>query len=110
MPTMLENALALRAIGPVFPCEPRGKRPLGSLAPHGCHDATRDESQIRAWWAAAPDANVGLATGPDSVDVLDVDAKGIEAVVELEGRLCDLPRTPVAETPGGGFHYFFKPC
>ena len=27
---------------PVFPCEPRGKRPAGRLVPHGLKEATTD--------------------------------------------------------------------
>lgn len=55
----------------VFPCIPRTKRPLGGLVPNGVLDASNDESQIRAWWAAKPDANVAIATGPSGLSVVD---------------------------------------
>lgn len=59
---------------PVFPIQPRGKRPLTS---HGFKDATLTLDQICAWWTATPDANIGLPTGGE-FDVIDVDgATGI---------------------------------
>src|SRR5687767_9286208 len=58
----------------VFPCEPRGKRPLGRLVSHGLKEASTDPEQIRAWWAAEPDGNVAIATGSISgLFVLDLD-------------------------------------
>jgi hypothetical protein len=57
----------------VFPCVPRTKRPLGGLVPNGVLDASIDESQVRAWWTAKPDANVAIACGPSGLSVLDCD-------------------------------------
>ena len=70
----LKAALDYAARGlPVFPCDPRGKRPLTA---NGFKAATRDEAQIRAWWQRQPDAMIGLPTGHASgVFVLDIDAK-----------------------------------
>ena len=61
----------------VFPCEPRGKKPLTR---NGFKDATTDLEQITAWWTATPDANIGLPTG-HQFDVVDAD--GPEAVSVL---------------------------
>ena len=48
MPKMLDAALDYAHKGiPVFPCDPRTKRPL---TPNGFKDATVDEKQIRLWW------------------------------------------------------------
>ena len=46
---------------PVFPCQPRGKEPIGKpgMAPHGFKDATLNEQVIAGWWRREPDANLG---------------------------------------------------
>ncbi len=95
----------------VFPCS--GKVPI---TPHGCLDATTDPARIAAWWDDHPDANVAIATGPDSgVDVVDIDAnpaKGkvgivtFKAILQAQG-LEDFD-TVTASTPTGGFHLYVK--
>jgi Bifunctional DNA primase/polymerase, N-terminal len=65
---------------PVLPLTPNGKTPLGGSCcagthARGCRDALANERAARYWWAAHPQANVGLATGW-SVDVIDVDGPG----------------------------------
>jgi hypothetical protein len=54
----------------VFPCKPRGKAPAVA---GGFTVATVDEAQIRDWWTRMPDANVGIATGPSNLCVVDID-------------------------------------
>jgi hypothetical protein len=54
---------------PVFPLKPTGKTPLTR---NGFKDATVDLEQIRAWWTATPQANIGTPTGL-RFDVIDVD-------------------------------------
>jgi hypothetical protein len=71
--TALAAALEYAERGwPVLPCEPRGKRPLGRLVPHGLKQASTDPDVIQFWFAAEPAANLGLATGV-AFDALDVD-------------------------------------
>jgi Bifunctional DNA primase/polymerase, N-terminal len=41
------------------------------IARHGFRDATTDPDQIRRWWRRQPDANLAIATGAPSPDVLD---------------------------------------
>lgn len=55
---------------PVFPLQPRGKKPLPGS--HGLTEATLDTDQIRAWWKACPEFNIGIATG-HAFDVIDFD-------------------------------------
>src|SRR5262249_11726053 len=64
-------------------CESPGKHPLTR---HGFNDASADAADVRRWWAANPDANVGVVTGEASnVWVLDADgAEGRQAVAAWE--------------------------
>lgn len=86
-------------------CSP-GKHPM---TPGGLKSATTDPDQIRAWWGRCLDANIGIRTGPESgIWVLDVDGeKGSSDLARLESKYGPLPETLVAETGGGGRHYFF---
>lgn len=104
--TLADAALSYARQGwPVFPCEPRGKRPLCS---HGLKDATTDETQIRAWWKRWPDANIGYPTG--DLVVLDVDgAEGENLLTALELANGMLPQTQTVKT-GRGRHLYFKPA
>jgi Bifunctional DNA primase/polymerase, N-terminal len=79
--SVADAAVAYAARGwPVLPLRPGGKAPLIARAEggHGVHDATIDPDRIRAWWAAHPAANVGLAAGA-AFWALDVDYQGWEA-------------------------------
>src|SRR5689334_10515728 len=56
---------------PVFPCDPRTKRPR---TPRGFKDATTDPLVIRAWFEPDHDSMLGMPTGSTSgLVVLDVD-------------------------------------
>jgi hypothetical protein len=57
--SFLNAALRYAELGyPVFPCVTGSSRPLTE---HGFLDASRDEQQIRRWWAQDPDANLALS-------------------------------------------------
>ncbi|HWL54290.1 MAG TPA: bifunctional DNA primase/polymerase [Chthoniobacteraceae bacterium] len=109
MNPFIEAARAYIALGwYVFPCFPGTKKPATE---HGCRDASNDPEQIERWWTQNPSYNIGLACGPASgVYVVDVDVspvKGIDGTNSMM-KLPALPVTPVAETPGGGFHWLFR--
>lgn len=92
----------------MFPCEPRGKRPLTR---NGHWDATTDPRVIERWWKRWPSANVGVPTGEKSgIVVLDVDfdAGGPESLAKLERAGGPAPRTAMTRTGGGGNHVFFR--
>ena len=89
-------------------CKSVGKHPRTQ---HGLKDATTDESTIRAWWRKWPDANVGIATGADSMlVVLDVDPEkgGDESLADLEKAHGPLPGTVRGLTGGGGTHLYYQ--
>lgn len=89
---MLNSVLAWLERGfPVFPLKPKGKVPLGALAPHGFKDATRDPAVIRDWWRRHPRANIGLCTG-GGLFVVDLD--GPEAA-QWFASTCDRHREAV---------------
>ncbi len=106
----VDYALAYVARGwPVLPVRPRGKEPLAALAPHGAKDASNDPETIRAWWGAAPTANVGIAV-PPGVVVLDIDPRngGDATLAAFEQQHGPLPSSVECRTGGGGRHLYFR--
>jgi hypothetical protein len=78
---------------------------------NGVKDATTDPQQIDEWWEKYPRANIGLVMGKKSrVVCIDVDARngGLETLKTLKKELGSLPRTPRAQTGGGGRHYLVR--
>jgi putative DNA primase/helicase len=89
-------------------CQRAGKHPI---AAHGVNDATTEREQIKRWWTAYPNANIGIATGRKSgIIVLDVDPRngGEKRLKRLRRTLEPLPDTVTALTGGGGRHLVFK--
>jgi hypothetical protein len=83
-------------------CPKPGKHPRTR---HGLCDASTNAARIRGWWAAWPDANVGVATG--RLVVVDVDdARGRAALATLEHAHRRLPPTLTAAS-GRGAHLYF---
>ena len=95
----------------VFPIGPRGKMPLISKADGGSGflDATDNMAQVREWWEAVPDANVGIALGRASHDLVVVDIDGAKGQATIRDRELHLPQTVLARTgrEDGGWHYYF---
>lgn len=94
---------------PVFPCVPRGKRPLTD---HGFKDASTDPDRVTGWWRRWPDANVAMPTGSASgIDVVDVDVHasgdGFDALKQAQSA--GLLGTPawLVTTPSSGLHACF---
>lgn len=90
----------------VFPLTPGTKVPLKGT--HGLKDASMSPDTVRAWWAAQPNANIGLCTG-HYFDVIDFDGEpGMASYAHLAetGKLP--PRIGLVETPNGA-HYLIKP-
>jgi len=98
---------------PVFPCNPANKRPYISKAEggNGFKDASRDVGQILLWWAAHPDALVGVPTGHASgVFIIDDDTANKPDAASsawIERRRALLESTLNYATRSGGRHYAF---
>ncbi|MGI8308049.1 bifunctional DNA primase/polymerase [Saccharopolyspora hattusasensis] len=130
----------------VFPLRPNSKRPWGNCrrcnagectpaecpcltADRPCHgllSATLDLDQVRRWFTVMPLANVGIATGPSKLVVLDLDRKpkppaaaahdvpelvadglgALHAIATAEG--VPWPDTFTVATPSDGRHLFFR--
>ena len=98
-------ALGLAAADlPVFPLLPRSKAPRfgGSF-----HHATTDPNWIDRHWYYHPQDNIGVRP-PLGMVVLDIDPRhgGDARMRELVDRHGLLPKTWVARTGGGGWHYW----
>jgi hypothetical protein len=93
-------------------CGSAGKHPRTT---DGVSGASADPEVVRAWWRRWPDANVGIATGPESgFFVLDSDhakvgeASAISALAELEDKHGRLPPTLSQRTGSGGHHRLYR--
>ena len=92
----------------VFPVRPRGKAPLIPKVEggHGCKDATSDLRQVAELWKRYPNANIGMALGRASHDLIVLDIDGPVGQDSIRSRKLHIPETVVART-GRGWHYFF---
>src|SRR5216683_2587233 len=101
MNQFLTAALEYREAGlhPI-PLTPRSKRPALGSWKRFMHEMPTVE-EIESWWAANPDANVGICTGRGMfvVDV-DGDTAAFPPGVVFSGR------QPVVKTARGWHHYF----
>ncbi|MFD8204644.1 bifunctional DNA primase/polymerase [Streptomyces sp. NPDC059701] len=131
LPELMHAALAAAERGwHVFPLRPGTKRPAlhgetacpGTGPCAGGHRkwedrATTDPDRIRAAWSRAP-FNVGIATGPSGLLVVDLDVPKDESNADAPcgaatfGALCErtgqaVPRTRTVRTASGGQHLYF---
>ena len=88
-------------------CGHAGKHPW---CEHGFADATTDAAQVRRWWGEHPQANIGIATGPSGLLVVDVDVRpghdGRETWDEL-ARANGKAETLSCITGSGGAHHYY---
>jgi len=97
---MLTAALAYAEDGlPVFPCGPRGKRPI---VEGGFKVANVNTEQIRGWWSSWRLADIGIPTGAVSgFVVLDVHPGGEALLADLEGQYGSLSQTRTVKNERG---------
>ncbi|MFJ3726962.1 bifunctional DNA primase/polymerase [Streptomyces sp. NPDC090045] len=128
---LLADALALASRGwPVFPLRPGSKAPALHRQERcpltgACGDghvkweqrATTDQTAITRCWNHKP-YNIGLATGPAGLVVVDLDMPKPDSSEEAPGgadnllALCEragqpVPATLTVRTPSGGTHLYF---
>lgn len=102
----LDHALALAAEGfKVFPIAPQAKAP--PLLNGWPQKATSDAEEVKLYWLAVPEANIGIHCS--GLLVIDVDIKkgGHESLDWIRLNE-DLPATRRAGTPSGGEHWFYR--
>lgn len=91
---------------PVFPLSARKKTPATS---NGFKDATRDPVSVKSWAERLPSANIGIPTGAETFDVLDVDGpEGEATLARILERYGPLPDTTETRT-GRGRQFWFAP-
>jgi len=82
-----------------------GKKPFVEWAEFQKRKPTKNE--ITSWWSKWPSAMIGLICGQISgFMVMDTDTQ--EQDKELRSYFLDSLVTPIAMTPRGGKHYYFK--
>lgn len=83
-----------------------GKRPI---TPKGFKSFTTNPMQIRRWWAARPNANIGCRP-PKWAVVLDVDPRngGVDTWEKITGQGTYPTDTLVTLTGSGGWHVWYK--
>ena len=92
----------------VFPLQPGRKLP----AIKGWQEkATEREDEVDRFWAAHPNANIGIATGGGlNLFALDIDGdEGRQSLVDLEQQHGSIPETVMVHTPRGTHSYFYTP-
>jgi len=82
-------------------CNSPGKHPIFRAWQR---QATTDQALITRWWSRTPNANIAVATGPESgIFVLDVDGPdGERTLVDLERRHGPMPETFCQQWTGSG--------
>lgn len=85
-------------------CGSPGKHPITR---NGVKDATKDPSQIKAWFSGNPTPNVGIATGePSGIIVIDEDEASAYFNWHIANQKATVPTWTVRS--GKGKHYYFR--
>lgn len=106
---MKQHALELVTKGfASFPLAPRSKVPA-IKGGRGCLDATLRSSQIETWWDEYPEANIGIATGAASGNLLVIDLDGPEGLTSWSALEREHGETPtLMAVTGTGLHVYFR--
>jgi len=92
----------------IFPLVPGTKSPFKGS--NGSSEATCDLARIDAWWAAEPEANIGIKPSAANLYVFDVDPRngGDVSFTHLQSQHGIIDSPLAVDSPGGGFHLYFK--
>jgi hypothetical protein len=103
---LLQAALSYYKMGfSIFPCLSDKKPALKWL---GFQQERASEDQIRKWWGNGSTSPIAIVTGKISgVVVVDVDDTDV-GFKNLANYIPPGIKTPMAKTPSGGYHLFFK--
>lgn len=77
------------------------------LLPNGHNGASNAPDQVRRWWTAWPDANIGLSLAASGLVAVDADTykPGCGWNTLVAGN--DIPTTLIQKSASGGTHYVF---
>lgn len=108
-PAILVPALDLLARG--FWLLPlQGKVPYAAYAPRGWHSATNDPERVRGWLAKQAWLNLGIATEPSDIVVVDLDERDDKNGVASIREVVDLAGAGFVVRTGSGWHvYYLQP-
>jgi hypothetical protein len=115
--TPIAAAISLAAQGiRSFPAPPNTKKSFKSEKFSGAvWGMTKDPKEIRRDYARWPDAQIGLPTGAvNGIFVVEADTAqghnvdGIANLAQLEAEHGKLPPTPMARSPSGSLHHYFR--
>ena len=104
---MIAKALYYASLGwPVFPLRPASKRPYRDFLWQDW--ASFHDNEVNHWWDRYPDANIGVVA--KTVMVIDIDPArgGDRSMSDLVRANSKLPKTCVARTGSGGWHYLLS--
>lgn len=92
----------------VFPLKPNSKRPA---IREWQAKATTDLETIKKWWKKDPSRNIGIATEPSNILVVDLDNKNGKSGTDEWDKLVanqEYPDTMIVATPSGGCHLYYQ--
>ncbi|MEO1911761.1 MAG: AAA family ATPase [Paracoccus sp. (in: a-proteobacteria)] len=102
---LLAAALAYAARGwKIFPCAPGGKAPITE---NGYKDGTTDPDRIKAWWAATPNANIGVNLVASGLLAVDADTYKPDCRWSDVTAQHGVPATLTQRSARGGTHFIF---
>lgn len=113
--TILEAALKYASMGfSVIPVQPPKKGADGKdenkkaiIKWEPFQKKAAEPELIKQWWLKWPDARIGIVCGKVS-DLAVVDCDSEEAKKAVDELIPDSLTVPIAKTPRGGYHYWFK--